>query len=790
MAKCFRRAIILFALVWMPCISRGASSKDIDAAIYKATRYLYRAEKQGNWEKFREQKGFKTLPDQAGNLSATCLYAQLLAGESPDNPRIRQAVDYLLKNPDPSVVATGMRCHVWELLRDSPEIKAALRRDQQMLLRGFHYDSGFFDFDLSDPTVLADPSFTQYGVEGLWASANGGIEIPTQFWRSVDANWREAQHEDGSWFFAKDPSNPKGGWKPATTIKIQSGDIVDAYQTTYGKAAIFATTSSAIASLYMAQDQLNVGISPGCEGNLTEPEIDRGMDWLQGHFQDIFTSRSRYATLFGIEQIGGASGRKYLGSTDWFQQGADYLLRTQKPNGCWEWDPGTSALAVIFMTRGGAPIGFNKLQYYADPDHPEAAGNWNQRPRDLANLDNWITAQAELDRLLNWQVVSLDAPVEDLHDAAILYITGDKALNFSPEHKMKIAEFIEQGGMVLFNADCGSTEFADSAKALAAELFPRIGEFRELPADHPILAGEQFLARDWKEPPVVLGLSNGVRELMILLPKADPSRSWQAQLSSSRSSDFELGANILLYASDKKNIRSKGDPYIVEASSKITATRSLKVGRIEYDGNWDPEPGGWKRLAAVMHNRDRLDLEVTPVQLGQDTVLDGYKVLHLTGTGHVKIDPSDWAQIRTFVEGGGTLIVDAAGGSTTFADDVRQQLNSTFFENSEQFDRPVGLTDALYTDIAPRIDEVNYRAFARHQLMENLKEPRIRALKVADRAAVFLSNEDLSAGLVGEPVDGIMGYDPDSATNLMEHMILYAESGGKPVDATPQASGN
>jgi hypothetical protein len=778
-------AVLVFSA---SALSRAASSQEIDAAILKCTRYLYRAEKDGNWEKFREQKVWWALPDQAEGESATCVYALLLAGESPDNPKLAAAIQYLLDHPATGTLAVGMRCQVWRLLPDKPEIKAALRRDQALLLKGFHYDTGFFDNDLTNPSAPADRSVTQYGIEGLWASSQKGIEIPTEFWKSFDANWRETQREDGSWFFPKPPDDAGQG---AADSNAQNTDApkVDPYTTNSGRSDVLSYTASAIASLFMCEDQLNAGISPGCDGNLTEPETDKGLDWLQSHFQDVFQARSKYMTLYGIEQIGGASGRKYLGSRDWFEQGADYLLHTQKPNGCWEWDPGTSALAVMFLTRGGAPVGFNKLQYYADPDHPQTDGNWNQRPRDLANLDNWITEQAELDRLLNWQVVTLNAPVEDLHDASVLYITGDRALNFSPEHKKKISQFIEQGGMVLFNADCASGEFADSAKSLAAELFPKL-EFRELPEDHPILTSEQFLASEWKEPPVILGLSNGVRELMLLLPKADPSRTWQAQLSSSRSTDFELGANILLYASDKKNIREKGNSYIVQPNPQIAATRTLKIARVQYDGNWDPEPWGWKRLAAVMHNRDQVDLEVTPVTLGANTALDSYKVVHLTGTGHFKIDAGDWIQLRAFVESGGTLIVDAAGGSPTFAEDARSQLNVTFFENSDQLDKPLRISDALYADIAPRIDQVSYRAFARHVLMENLKEPRIRTLRVADRSALFFSNEDLSAGLVGEPVDGIIGYEPDSATELMERMILYAESGGKSGQAPSEPSAN
>jgi hypothetical protein len=344
--------------------------------------------------------------------------------------------------------------------------------------------------------------------------------------------------------------------------------------------------------------------------------------------------------------------------------------------------------------------------------------------------------------------------------------------------------------MIVFNSDCGSAEFSSSVKQLAAELFPDIGEFRELPMDHCILKNEQFLGSQWEDPPTILGLTNGVRELMVLLPKADASRAWQAQLSSSHEALFELGADLLLYASDKQNIREKGDSYIIEPSSRVKATRTLKVARVRYDGMWDPEPGGWPRLAAVMHNRDQLDLEVVPVKLGPNTDLTDYKILDITGSGHIKLDTDDWIQLHSFVENGGTLIVDAAGGSQTFNDDVRAQLQSTFFDEAGQLDQPLRQGHILYSQIGSKIDEVSYRNFARHVLQENLKMPRIRGIKIGDHIGVFYSAEDICAGLVGEPVDGIVGYSPDSATAVMEHMILYAESGGRPTAGTGAAGGN
>jgi hypothetical protein len=47
----------------------------------------------------------------------------------------------------------------------------------------------------------------------------------------------------------------------------------------------------------------------------------------------------------------------------------------------------------------------------------------------------------------------------------------------------------------------------------------------------------------------------------------------------------------------------------------------------------------------------------------------------------------------------------------------------------------------------------------------------------AGRVGVLYSREDLSGGMVGQAVDGITGYMPESATAIMRNAMLYA--GGK-----------
>jgi len=68
---------------------------------------------------------------------------------------------------------------------------------------------------------------------------------------------------------------------------------------------------------------------------------------------------------------------------------------------------------------------------------------------------------------------------------------------------------------------------------------------------------------------------------------------------------------------------------------------------------------------------------------------------------------------------------------------------------------------------------VSYRSFLHPSLKGDLKSPRLRAWKRNGRIAVIFSREDISGGLVGEPVDGVRGYSPQSATDLMRAILLY-----------------
>ena len=66
-------------------------------------------------------------------------------------------------------------------------------------------------------------------------------------------------------------------------------------------------------------------------------------------------------------------------------------------------------------------------------------------------------------------------------------------------------------------------------------------------------------------------------------------------------------------------------------------------------------------------------------------------------------------------------------------------------------------------------------------LVNNLATPRLRGIQVNGRLAGFYRPDDLSVGLVGQSVEGIYGYDPATATKIVEKIVLLAAKPAAPV---------
>jgi hypothetical protein len=737
--------------------TQAATPDQVDASLSKAKACLYQLMNNGNWEQnqTRDAAGPKELvtAGQWGGTTAVAVYALLASGEDPQSPKLAPAIAWLKTADMIGTYAISMRCQVWLKLPRTPETHKLMLADRDRLAGAYNTTGkGQFLYGYLDDkrTIdLTDHSVSQYGVLSLWACAQMGIEIPTRYWADTEQRWTSDQQADGGWYYS-------------------SGPIPGMHQEEQA-----SMTAAGVATLFITQDYVHQRDGIKCIGNVKNDHIDRGLQWLANHtdhwtpMDNLFGAYYPGYALYGIERIGASGGLKYIGTVDWYKLGSDWCVANQHPDGGWNNIPDT-ALCMLFLARGRAPVLINKVQY-DNASGPEAgkAGNWNQRPRDAANFVRWMGTQTERD--FNWQVTNLNVPEEELHDAPFLYFAGNKPLWLKPEQIAKLKQYIQSGGMILFNSDCGEgalNPFVASVLKLGQEMFPSY-QFRDIPDSHPIFTDQQFPPSRWKHKLALKGLSNGVRELMILMP-TDPAKAWQLQETggAGREECYQGIDDLILYGTDRQSLDVKGHSFLIKPDPAVQTDKSATVVRLKYDGNWDPEPGGWDRLAAIMHNQAKTDLKTQIFDL-VDKPIPACTIAHLTGTTPFTPTASQEQQIKDFVQAGGTLVIDSAGGSVEFSQSMEAMLRKIYPG------KPVDLlppSDAVYTLGVPKGD-ILYRHFAKSVLGSD-RTPQLRAIRMNGRCAVYYSRYDLSAGLVGEPVDGIIGYAPESATTIMSGMIL------------------
>ncbi len=733
--------------------SFAATSAEIEAAISKGRDYLYSVQAaDGTWESVPGPQ--KDATDQSANggqysgHTALIVYALLSAGDKASDPKLSRAVEFLKKTDTLGTYALGVRCQVWLMLPQTPDVKQRMQKDSQILVRTMRTQGdaqGMYDY-MFDKGNGYSHSRSQYAVLGVWAAERSGIKVPEGYWPVVEKAWIRNQDPSGGWTY----QHPVSGYQKEPLTP--------------------GMTAVGVATLFITQDYVRSGAT--CSGNVDSAAITKGLKWMGDNMDKVATDKSYdrdfpLPTLYAVERIGVAAGVKYIGGVDWYQKGATWLVMKQNKNGAWTVGASyanapyqSTAFALLFLARGRAPLVMNKLDFSTDPAKP---AGWNQRPRDVANVVRWISSNTERD--LGWQSVDLKAPLKDLAEAPILYLAGSDELTFTDEHKAKLKAFVEAGGLILAHADCGKPGFSTSFRKLAGELYPTY-EFRELPEASPVYG--VFNRAKWKTKPSVLSVSNGAREIMMLIPTSDPARAWQTRQVVGKEEMYQLAANIFLYATNKEKLQYRGESYIVTPDPAIKPTKTIEVARLQYDGNWDPEPGGWRRLSGIFHNTRKLGLTVNTVKLGTGD-FGKAKFAHMTGTGKFVLKPEQIDALKKFVDSGGTVFIDAAGGDGEFAT-AAEALATTI--------APSGKLATLAADAAflKDVKDLRYRTYARMKGgAGSTNAARLQAVDVNGRPAVIVSRDDLSVGLLGPEMDGIIGYEPQTAVDIMSAAILGAQ---------------
>jgi hypothetical protein len=467
--RCILTILLLVTFV-APTVSHAATPEQVEHAIEKAKGWLYSKQENGHWD--NEPPPQK---DQRGGMTAFVVYTLLAMGENSQDDRLKQAIDWMLKNESDGTYAISLRCQVWNLMPQTDAVRAALKKDVAKLsfttgpgrTAGVR---GLYSYEYNNQSN-ADPSTSQYGALGMWAATQAGIEVPTAYWEQVDKQWRKLQEPGGGWSYQGEPGDDG---------KIRA-----------------SMTAAGIATLYITQDQLSAGKPPLCRGNIRDPHIDRAMKWTTDHW-DKAINKGGYG-LYTIERMGLASGRKYIGTHDWYQEGADRILKAQAADGSFPnqvpWLAET-CFKVLFLVRGRAPIVMSKLEYSLANEGGGAAAA-RRRRKSPTGTSGRATSPMPFSGSASRPSVTWPGrlptsmrPSKNCSTRRSFTSPETRRLKFSDADVAKLKAYVEAGGLILGNADCANDAFSTSFKALGTKMCGY--EFRTLPESHVLYTGEMF----------------------------------------------------------------------------------------------------------------------------------------------------------------------------------------------------------------------------------------------------------------------------------------------------------
>jgi hypothetical protein len=677
------------------------------------------------------------------SLDALCVYALLQSGMAIHDDRLNihkpfmsgllDTLDLLQMEKDTTTYGRALRATALALYCRKEDMNA-LRADVNWLVKA--QKGGAYGYaDITNDPLAWDNSNSQYGLLGVWSGAEAGAEVPLAYWNAVQKHWTETQQSDGSWGYHT------GGSLQSMTV-------------------------AGVASLFVCHDYLDAAQSGDRVGRPPfSPALANGLTWLEQGDRVLEKGMLWGYSLYGVERVGLASGFKFFGSHDWYREIARIIVERQLSDGSWGEEVNT-AYALLFLARGRHPILMNKLRF---------DGYWANRPRDAANLARF--AGKELERPLNWQVVSIDRDWTDWTDSPILYISSHVAPKFSDEQFAKIRSFVEAGGLLYTQTDGGGSNgaaFESYVHDLAKRLFPRY-PMATLPRDHPVYSMLYKLA----PPPPLQVVSNGVRALMIHSPQ-DLAMAWQQRADRSKPAAFQLGVNLFLYAAGKSDLKNRIASSVLPEHPSATGG-TMPIARLRYGGdgdaaaNWDPEPAAWPRFAAWFGWQTGCGLAVAPVDLAA-LQPQSVPLAHLTGTAGFKPTDAQASAVRHFVDSGGVLLIDSAGGSATFAASATQLLAMAFPDTPLKKLPPSHplFSAATLSGMADLVSPPGLRRYAANQLGRDAGAP--EGLSHGKGHVVFTSL-DLTSGLLNTNTWGILGYSSDYAQSFLKNLILWTASG-------------
>ncbi|RMG38884.1 MAG: DUF4159 domain-containing protein [Planctomycetota bacterium] len=798
--------VVLANLAWVPagdtlCCAWGQDAAEeltverVLASIEAAKRFLVRSQDaDGSWSS--DSGGYEV------GVTALATLALLNADMDADEGPVKRALQWLRSRPPMALNRTyevALACMAlvaarqWD--RDRTRITALASWLEQAQIKSGP-NAGAWSYGIMGGG--GDRSNTQYAVLGLREAALAGAPISQATWALARRHWLLYQ-------------NPSGGWG-YTGLGNPTGSM------TVAGIASFVITGSLLRD---PQEVTKAGTLKCC--GLTDPDagrLEKAIAWMGSHFavgHNPGAGNWLLYYLYGMERAGRLSGRRFFGKHDWYREGAAFLIRGQsKRDGSWA-GPGiesnkvlATSFALLFLSKGLAPVLMNKLQYPARGDGAPTGGirragavvperpSWNLHPYDAHNLTELISTLPRWPRLVTWQVVDVrrlegDRGVEALLQAPVLYVSGDEAPQLTAQQVHLLRRYLDNGGFIFAVNNCQSGAFEEGMRQLVARMYPEgVATLKPLPPEHPIYRSEYLLDPEGVE---LLGVDFGCRTPFVYCPE-DLSCLWEkwlrydppdatvpkgrqaARLVAIKTAigrANRIGVNVLAYATGRQPPKKleKREVLPEDGTPDKVQRGLLQIAKLRHDGGWNTAVSAAKNLVVALNRVAGVTAspqirDLTPA----DPDLFKYPLAYMHGRSKFRFTPAEREQLRKYLEYGNVLFADACCSSKEFDAAFRQLIKELFPEASLERIPP---DDELFTvRIGYDLQQVRRRVRAAGGLETVVGEPVLEGVRLDGRWAVIYSKYDISCALEQQASQVCPGYVHEDAVKIAVNVVLYS----------------
>lgn len=409
--------------------------------------------------------------------------------------------------------------------------------------------------------------------------------------------------------------------------------------------------------------------------------------------------------------------------------------------------------------------------------------DWARTPHDLKRLLEWMSG--EMGASFNSDIKRWSEISTNPRENPVLYRSGYKPFELTPEEASRLREYVRNGGTILFNALVGHPDFHQSAIAAARQILPENPVYR-LRLDHPVFhAYHDIKEVRYRERAIRDGVVkdnypwiDGVdidNRTAILISRFDIAMGWEKNRHDSwgyEDADARrLGANLVSYVTAMQEAGRSLGKSVELADAAGSKAGSLRVGWVAHSGPWKTRPAALPVLLRKFNEATGapVSFDSRDVSLA-DASLFETPLLYLTGTTDFALGDNERANLRQFLMKGGVLFAEAGDGRTTFDEAFRAEIARILPDHPLV---PVSPDSPLLRQ-PNEIGTVKARPALAAATGKRSLPPTLLTVEINGSTAVIYSPNDLSAGWEQAPAPYALGYEPADSTAIGVNILFHA----------------